>query len=59
MKCHLLYGSGGNGEGYFEVELIFLKNIKLEDKHIQDPLAATMLLNKQVHFCRFDRFCRS
>ncbi len=27
---------GGNGEGYFEVELIF-ENIKLEDKHIQDP----------------------
>jgi conjugal transfer mating pair stabilization protein TraN len=40
---------GGNGEGYFEVELIF-ENIKLEDKHIQDPPGCYDVVNKQVHF---------
>ncbi|MGU4650912.1 conjugal transfer protein TraN, partial [Escherichia coli] len=27
---------GGKGEGYFEVELTF-ENMKLEDKHVQEP----------------------
>lgn len=46
---------GGNGEGYFEVELIF-ENIKLEDKHIQDPPGCYDVVKQTGSFCRFDRF---
>lgn len=40
---------GGKGEGYFEVELIF-ENIKLEDKHIQEPAGCYEAVKKQTHF---------
>ncbi|WP_336104024.1 conjugal transfer protein TraN [Klebsiella pneumoniae] len=46
---------GGKGEGYFEVELIF-ENIKLEDKHIQEPAGCYEAVKKTDSFCRFDRF---
>lgn len=46
---------GGKGEGYFEVELIF-ENIKLEDKHIQEPVGCYDAVKKTDSFCRFDRF---
>lgn len=46
---------GGKGEGYFEVELIF-ENIKLEDKHIQDPPSCYDVVKQTGSFCRFDRF---
>ncbi len=45
----------GNGEGYFEVELIF-ENIKLEDKHIQDPPGCYDVVKQTGSFCRFDCF---
>ncbi|MBL1958247.1 hypothetical protein ELI66_30085, partial [Klebsiella pneumoniae] len=41
--------------GYFEVELIF-ENIKLEDKHIQEPAGCYEAVKKTDSFCRFDRF---
>ncbi|EMO4538250.1 conjugal transfer protein TraN, partial [Klebsiella pneumoniae] len=46
---------GGGGEGYFEVELIF-DNIKLEDKHIQDPPGCYDVVKQAGSFCRFDRY---
>lgn len=46
---------GGNGEGYFEVELIF-ENMKLEDKHIQEPAGCYDVVKKADSFCRFERF---
>ncbi|AOO59964.1 conjugal transfer protein TraN (plasmid) [Raoultella ornithinolytica] len=46
---------GGKGEGYFEVELTF-ENIKLEDRHIQEPAGCYDAVQKPESFCRFDKF---
>lgn len=46
---------GDKGEGYFEVELIF-ENMKLEDKHIQEPAGCYDAVKNSESFCRFDRF---
>ena len=46
---------GGGGEGYFEVELTF-ENLKLEDKHIQEPAGCYDAVKTNNSFCRFDRF---
>lgn len=46
---------GGGGEGYFEVELTF-ENMKLEDKHIQEPAGCFDAVQTPNSFCRFDRF---
>lgn len=46
---------GGKGEGYFEVELTF-ENMKLEDKHVQEPAGCYDTVQAPNTFCRFDRF---
>lgn len=46
---------GGGGEGYFEVEMTF-ENMKLEDKHIQEPAGCFDAVQTPNSFCRFDRF---
>lgn len=46
---------GGKGEGYFEVELTF-ENMKLEDKHVQEPAGCYDAVQAPNTFCRFDRF---
>ncbi|NRN29694.1 conjugal transfer protein TraN [Photorhabdus heterorhabditis] len=46
---------GGKGEGYFQVELTF-ENLKLEDKHIQEPAGCYDTVKTPDTFCRFDRF---
>ncbi|TRQ52847.1 hypothetical protein DNP65_23780, partial [Salmonella enterica subsp. enterica serovar Panama] len=43
------------GEGYFEVEMTF-ENMKLEDKHIQEPAGCFDAVQTPNSFCRFDRF---
>ncbi|EIC1586298.1 IncHI-type conjugal transfer protein TrhN [Escherichia coli] len=46
---------GGKGEGYFQVELTF-ENLKLEDKHVQEPAGCYDAVKDTSSFCRFDRF---